>query len=50
VRGAIWVGALAGLAASAKYSGLIALATAGVVLGCQMAGTAESASHAAPSR
>jgi len=36
VRGAIWVGALAGLAASAKYSGLIALATAGVVLGWQM--------------
>jgi 4-amino-4-deoxy-L-arabinose transferase-like glycosyltransferase len=36
MRGAIWVGALAGLAASAKYSGLIALATAGVVLGWQM--------------
>ena len=36
MRGAIWVGALAGLAASAKYSGLIALATAGVVLGWQI--------------
>jgi hypothetical protein len=32
-QSAMWVGALAGLAASAKYSGLIALATAGVVLG-----------------
>jgi hypothetical protein len=31
-QGAMWVGALAGLAASAKYSGLIALATAGVVM------------------
>ncbi len=36
LRSAVWVGALAGLAASAKYSGLIALATAGVVLGWQM--------------
>lgn len=32
-RSATWIGALAGLAASAKYSGLIALATAGVVMG-----------------
>lgn len=36
-RSAMWVGALAGLAASAKYSGLIALATAGVVLGLRLA-------------
>ena len=35
-QGAMWVGALAGLAASAKYSGLIALATAGVVMGLRM--------------
>ena len=35
-RARCWVGALAGLAASAKYSGLIALATAGVVLGLRM--------------
>ena len=35
-RSAIPVGALAGLAAATKYSGLIALATAGVVLGWQM--------------
>ena len=34
--GAIRIGALAGLAASAKYSGLIALATAGMVLGWQL--------------
>jgi 4-amino-4-deoxy-L-arabinose transferase-like glycosyltransferase len=36
VPGAIGIGVLAGLAASAKYSGLIALATAGVVLGWQL--------------
>ena len=35
-QGAMWVGALAGLAASAKYSGLIALATAGVVMGLRV--------------
>jgi hypothetical protein len=35
-QGATWVGALAGLAASAKYSGLIALATAGVVMGLRV--------------
>ena len=35
-RSAATVGALAGLAAAAKYSGLIALATAGIVLGWQM--------------
>jgi hypothetical protein len=35
-QSAAWLGALAGLAASAKYSGLIALATAGVVLGLQL--------------
>ncbi len=35
-RSAVAIGALAGLAAAAKYSGLIALATAGVVLGWQM--------------
>jgi hypothetical protein len=32
----VWIGALAGLAASAKYSGLIALATAGVVQAIQL--------------
>src|SRR5262245_3888196 len=35
-KSAVWIGALAGLAASAKYSGLIALATAGVVLGIRL--------------
>jgi Dolichyl-phosphate-mannose-protein mannosyltransferase len=36
-KSAAWIGVLAGLAASAKYSGLIALASAGVVLGLQLA-------------
>jgi 4-amino-4-deoxy-L-arabinose transferase-like glycosyltransferase len=35
-RRAVWIGVLAGLAASAKYSGLIALGTAGVVFGWQL--------------
>ena len=35
-QSAVWVGALAGLAASAKYSGLIALATAGVVMSLRL--------------
>jgi 4-amino-4-deoxy-L-arabinose transferase-like glycosyltransferase len=35
-KSAAWIGALAGLAASAKYSGLIALATAGVVLAIRL--------------
>jgi hypothetical protein len=34
--GAAWIGALAGLAAATKYSGLLALATAGVVFGWQV--------------
>jgi 4-amino-4-deoxy-L-arabinose transferase-like glycosyltransferase len=40
-RSALWVGALAGLAASAKYSGLIALATAGVVMGFRLVFTGD---------
>jgi hypothetical protein len=34
---ALWIGVLAGLAASAKYSGLIGLATAGVLYGWRLA-------------